>query len=86
VVLFVIPRAGREMYILFLPALVVGLIYKVAHFEDWGKIDVVMLLTFQFAVWFVAASLYAGHFKSAVIMLGFIGAILALVASFAKSL
>jgi hypothetical protein len=82
-VVYVVPGAGRAMII---PFLIVGLIYKVAHFEDWSKIDVVMLLAFQLVVWFVAASLYGGHIKAAVVIVGLFGAILVLVASFAKDL
>jgi hypothetical protein len=82
-VVYLVPGAARAMII---PMLIVGLIYKVTHFEDWDKSDALMLLVFQFAVWFGAASLYAGNFKAAIIVLGLVGAVLALVASFAKSL
>jgi|SRR5208282_5970784 hypothetical protein len=68
------------------PCLIVGIIYKIAHFEDWSKGDIVLLLVFQFVIFFSAASLFGGHFKAAIVLLGLFGAVLALMASFSRNL
>ena len=60
-VLSFIPGGARAM---IFPALVVALIYKVAHFEDWGKGDVVLLLASHLEIGLLAASLYGGHFQT----------------------
>ena len=57
-----IPLAARA---LFLPALIVGLIYKVAHLEDWGRYEIILLLFFQLVIAAVGASLVFGHFAAA---------------------
>ena len=77
------PMAEKAMV---LPFLIVGIIYKIAHFEDWGKSDVVLLLVFQFVIFFSAASIWGGHFKAAIILLGLFGAVLGLMASFSRAL
>ena len=38
-----VPNAGRAM---IFPALIVAVIYKVAHLEDWGRFEVLLLLVF----------------------------------------
>jgi len=68
------------------PALIVALIYKIGHFEDWSKGDVLMLLGFQLVTTFILSTLLTGHFLlAAVCLLGF-AAVLAVVASFMKDL
>jgi hypothetical protein len=61
-----IPMAIRA---LILPALIVALIYKIAHLEDWSRYDVMMLLLFQGILFAVALCLLAGQFLSALIVL-----------------
>jgi hypothetical protein len=39
-----VPAAARA---LFVPALIVALIYKVSHLEDWSRYDVALFLAFQ---------------------------------------
>jgi hypothetical protein len=68
------------------PLIVVALIYKVAHYEDWTKGDVLMLLGFQLVTGLFAALLLVGHFQAAVLLLVVFVAFLGLIASFAKSL
>ena len=58
-VLTLIPSAGRALII---PALIVALIYKIAHLEDWSRYDVLMLFLFQGVLIAVAACLLAGQF------------------------
>ena len=83
IVVSFVPAASRALIV---PALIVALIYKIGHFEDWGKFDVFMLLAFQLAISFFAASLLGGYFQRAVIILVAFAAILAVVASFTKDL
>lgn len=78
-----IPAGSRA---LILPVLIVAIIYKVAHYEDWGRFDVFMLLAFQAAICFLGASLFFGHFQAAIYVLIGFGGILAVIALFARSL
>ncbi|HEY1718783.1 MAG TPA: hypothetical protein VGH42_10900 [Verrucomicrobiae bacterium] len=57
-----IPMGGRA---LFIPALVVGIIYKVAHFEDWSRYEIIALLLFQLVIVAFGACLFLGHFSAA---------------------
>ena len=77
------PAAGRA---LILPALIVGLIYLVAHYEDWNRHDPGLVLLFQAVICGVGIALLTGNLATAVyITVAFVGA-LALIASIAKSL
>jgi len=58
-----VPAAGRALIV---PALIVGLIYKLSHLEDWSRYDVLLLLVFQIAIGGFAVSLLLGHFATAV--------------------
>jgi hypothetical protein len=82
VILFV-PLASRA---LIFPAVVVALIYKLAHYEDWGSFDVFMLLVFQVVIGFLGVSLCFGHFQTTIFILVGFGAVLAIIALFAKGL
>ena len=87
-VVLAIPAAGRGwgMRALIFPVLIVALIYKIAHLEDWGRGDVLLLLMFQFVISCSGALLFFGRFGLALfIWVGF-GIILAVIAGFAKSL
>ena len=78
-----IPAGSRALII---PVVVVALIYKIAHYEDWGRFDIFMLLAFQAVIGFFCVSLFFGHFQTAIfILLGF-GVVLTIIASIAKSL
>jgi hypothetical protein len=64
------PGALRAMIFAFV---VVAVIYKAAHFEDWNKFDVFMLLAFQVALVFMGVSLVFGHFQMALALwVGFV--------------
>ena len=77
-----IPAGSRA---LIFPVVVVALIYKVSHYEDWGRFDIFMLLAFQAAIGFFGVSLLFGHFQDAIyIFVGF-GVFLAVIAVIAKS-
>src|SRR2546428_35130 len=79
-VVSLVPAAIRA---LFIPALVVAIIYKISHLEDWSRYDILLLLLFQVVIGCSGALLFFGHFQTALIILGVFGAILALIASIA---
>jgi len=83
-VLTLIPSAmgGRALVV---PALIVGLIYKISHLEDWNRYDVLALLLFQCAIGCIGAALLLGHFGTAFTILVIFIAVLAGVAIIAKS-
>jgi hypothetical protein len=78
-----VPAAVRAMII---PALVVALIYKVAHLEDWSRYEVLLLLIFQIVIGCLGVSLFFAHFQTAIIILVAFAAVLAVIAAFARSL
>src|SRR5580692_8724840 len=54
-----VPTASLAM---ILPGLLVGLIYKIAHFENWGHYEIICLLFFQLVLSLVGTALLTGHF------------------------
>jgi hypothetical protein len=80
------PYRWMGMRALIVPALIVAVIYKIAHLEDWSRYESLLLLLFQMAVGCFAASLILGHFLTAMIILIGVVAVLAIIASFARSL
>ena len=50
---------------LFIPALIVGFIYKVTHLEDWSHYEIISLLLFQLVISAFGACLFSGHFSAA---------------------
>lgn len=77
-----VPAAGRALIV---PALIVGLIYKLSHLEDWSRYDVLLLLGFQMAIGGFAVSLLRGHFATAVGIALIFAAVLIVFGSFVKS-
>ena len=74
------------MRAMIIPGLIVGLIYKIAHLEDWTHYEIFCLLLFQLVVTTICAALLTAHFAMA-ITVGIIFAIaLALTATFMRSL
>jgi hypothetical protein len=71
---------------MIVPALVVALIYKVAHLEDWGRFEILLLLVFQIVIGCLGVSLFFGHFQTAMIILFVFAAVLAVIAGIARSL
>src|SRR5471030_68599 len=55
-----LPLGPGAMRAMILPALLVGVIYKVAHFEDWSRYEIICLLMFQLIIVAVGASLLEG--------------------------
>ncbi len=78
-----IPTAARA---LFIPALVVALIYKVSHLEDWNRYDVLLFLMFQVVIGCSGAFCYFGHFQAAIIVVAVFAGFLAILGSFVRSL
>ena len=71
---------------MIIPVLVVALIYKLVHLEDWGRFEVILLLVFQVVIGCLVAALIFGRFEAALfIAVGFVAG-LAVIAGFAKSL
>ena len=78
-----VPSAVRALII---PAIIVALIYKVGHLEDWSRYDVSMLLLFQGVLVGVALCLFFGQFLTAlVVVLVFVFA-LTVIAGFVRGL
>jgi hypothetical protein len=61
-----VPNAGRAM---IFPALIVAVIYKVAHLEDWGRFEVLLLLVFQVVIGCLGVALFFGQFQTAIFIL-----------------
>ena len=81
-ILTYVPAAARA---LFLPALVVALIYKVAHLEDWSRFEIFLLFVFQIIIASLATSLYFGRFQTALIILAGLIVILFIAGVFIRS-
>jgi hypothetical protein len=75
------PSGMRGMII---PALMVGLIYKVAHFEDWSRVEVLCLLIFQLLIATIGAALLTADFAMAFTVLIVFGIALGVVAIFIR--
>ena len=71
---------------LFIPALVVGIIYKVTHLEDWSHYEIIALLLFQLVIAAFGACLLFGHFSAAFIILFVFFICLAVTIAFMKGL
>ena len=71
---------------MIVPLIIVALIYKIAHLESWSVFESGLLLAFQVAIGCLIASLISGHFLAAIMVVAVCGIILAVAASFAKSL
>jgi hypothetical protein len=78
-----LPMAVRA---LFIPAIIVGLIYKAAHYEDWSRYEVFLLLIFQVLILGGFILLLAGHFGLALLFLAVFVAICGVVITVGKSL
>jgi len=79
-------NSPRGMQAMILPGLLVGVIYKVAHFEDWTRYEIICLLLFQLVVVVAGTSLLFGHFATAIGILVGLGVVLAIAASFLRGL
>jgi hypothetical protein len=71
---------------MIIPGLIVGVIYKIAHFEDWTRYEIICLLMFQLIVTTIGAALLTAHFAMAITVAIIFAIILAAIASFVRSL
>jgi hypothetical protein len=71
---------------LFLPALIVGVIYKATHLEDWSHYEIIALLLFQVVIAAFGACLLFGHFSAAFTILAVFAICLAVTVGFMKGL
>jgi MFS superfamily sulfate permease-like transporter len=78
-----VPTAARALVV---PALIVALLYKIGHLEDWNRYDVVMLLLFQGVLISVVMCLLAGLFLTALGILLVLALALVVLAAFARGL
>jgi len=87
-VVWFIPVAYRALGLrsMMIPALVVALIYKMAHLEDWSRFEAILLLVFQVVIGSLIACLMLGRFEAAIFILVGFGMVLAVIAVLVKSL
>lgn len=78
-----LPGAARALII---PVFVVGLIYMVAHYEDWNRFDAGLVLLFQFVLGGILGCLIAGYFGAALVIAVVAGGALAVLGSFLRGL
>ncbi|HEV2435256.1 MAG TPA: hypothetical protein VG077_04595 [Verrucomicrobiae bacterium] len=83
VVVTFIPLGARA---LFIPALIVGLIYKVTHLEDWSRYEIILLLLFQLVISAFGACLVYGHFVAALGILFIFAVCLGITIAFMRGL
>ena len=80
-ILSFVPGAVRAM---FIPALMVAIIYKVAHLEDWSRYHILLLLLFQVMLGASSACFYLGRIGSGLMIIGFPVAFLAVLAAIVR--
>lgn len=76
------PTASRALLI---PALIVAIIYKLGHLEDWSRYDILLFLMFQMVIGCSGAFLFFGHFQTAIVIIAVFGAFLAVLGSIVRS-
>jgi hypothetical protein len=72
--------------LLIMPGLIVGLIYKIGHLEDWSHYEIICLLFFQLIVSLIGAGLLTGHFAMAITTAVIFVGVLAIIAGFMRGL
>src|SRR5439155_3063833 len=82
-VLRFLPSAARALIV---PILVVVVVYKASHLEDWSHYDVLMLLTFQVGIGIIGGALFNGQFQLAFVVLGVYLGLFGLLAAMVRSL
>ena len=83
VVVTFIPLGTRA---LFIPALIVGLVYKVTHLEDWSRYEIILLLLFQLVISAIGACLAFGYFAAALGILFVVAVCLGVTVAFMRGL
>jgi hypothetical protein len=77
---------GLALRGMIIPLILVGLMYRVAHFETWSIFEAGLLLVFQVAISCLVASLISAHFQTAILILAVFAIVLAVTAGIMKSL
>lgn len=83
VVVTYLPAATRS---LFIPFILIALIYTLAHLEDWNRFDGVIVLAFQLTIGGFFACLFSGNFGAALVIAAVFAGALAVIGSIAKGL
>ena len=83
IVVTYLPGATRA---LILPALMVFVIYMLAHLEDWNRFDPGLVLIFQFVIAGAVLAMFAGYFGAAAIIVTVFAGVLTVIASITKGL
>jgi hypothetical protein len=78
-----LPSAARALII---PALVVAVIYKLSHLEDWSRYDIALFLAFQLTITSSSVAFFFGHFQAGIAILGVFAGTLTLIATIARGL
>jgi hypothetical protein len=82
-VLTFLPTAARA---LFIPAIVVAVIYKLGHLEDWSRYEIFFFLAFQAVIACSGVLICTGHFSTALIVISVFAAFLMVVGSIMRGL
>jgi hypothetical protein len=77
---------GGQVRAMFGAELVVAFIYRVSHFRDWGRYEVILLLVFYSVLGCAGGLLWVGLVRPAMLLLILFGGILAVIAYFIRSL
>ena len=78
-----VPTATRA---LFIPFMLIALIYTLAHLEDWNRFDGVIVLVFQLAIGGFLVCLFTGNIGAALLIAAVFAGVLVIFGSFAKGL
>jgi hypothetical protein len=81
-----IPLGARGLQAMLIPFLIVGLIYKISHLEDWSHYEIVCLLLFQLIIVAIGASLFLGNFAAAFGIFIVFAVVLAIIVAFIRGL
>lgn len=71
---------------LVVPALIVGIIYKATHLEDWSHYEIISLLLFQLVISAFGGCLFLGHFAAGFGILFVFAVCLAVTVAFMRGL
>jgi hypothetical protein len=71
---------------LFIPAIIVGLIYKATHYADWSRYEVFLLLIFQLLIIVFGLFLLTGQLAMMFLFLGVLVGMCGLIIGIGKSL
>lgn len=82
VIVSLLPGAVRAMAV---PAIIVAILYKFTHLEDWNRYDIGLLLLFQVVITASVGLLFIGRYEAALVVIVVFGVLLAILGSFVRS-